>query len=470
MAKICSNCECLPYTALCECPTQQGITVIQPACQTLPDGSVTGNPCYRPSPENRSYWSYKVMTDNATATEAVDAFIIPICQAILDDSILVKEKVDGCGDFDNVPFQLAQTNPVFGTAPEGFQWLIVNNNGRYGKGISVEYRLEVIGNFPNGVQPISTLAGDSPLTFDCEGCYIVPQCPEPADLVVDIECTRTIVNNQATLLYRADITNVGGSPATDVQVTDLILYNDLNVTIGQITVTGADLQVDRATSGEIRVFGQLGTLNPGQHVVFNITAPISSIKSAGSISFNNRLEAVAEETQGSDNCVLNVPAVRLRGSKCCRIESSNLIRYEITLSSIGNSPGTLVNTEDKLAIPEGVRFQIVEFDNCELFFGNSEQPVPLNTPLEGAETLTTRCDNVPVPQFGSLTGSITIEVLSADFGEVSRIIRNTLNSVVPSVPDNQVYLGAENIPVSVDTVLETQLVCQNPCPDNQRTS
>lgn len=463
MAKICTNCDCLPYSSRCECESQQGITITQPSCQTLPDGAVTGNPCYRPSPENRSYWSYKMLVDNGNTTSPIGAFVIPVCAAMSVELIAVAEKIDGCGTFEFVPFTLSTEDPEFGTAPAGFQWLRVENSGRYGKGIAVEYRLEVIGNFPNGVQPIKVFTSGSTLTFDCEGCFIVHQCPEPADLIVDITCQRTITNNQARLIYQVDVANVGGSPAEDVFLEDVLLYNDSNVTLGAITVEGADLVVDRSQPGDITISGNIGTMNPGDQRLITITVQVAAIQNPGNVSFNNRLSAISEQTQGTDSCVLTVPAVRLRGDKCCIVDNSNLLTYEISITSVGNSPESIVNTRDRLTIPEGVTFQVVTFEQCSLTFGDSGQPVPLNEPIQGGTTLTIACEGVPIPAFGTLTGGITLQILSATFVDSQRTLTNTFNSISPTDPDAQIFLGTENLPVSVDTTIQTSITCEKPC-------
>jgi hypothetical protein len=44
MALPAQPCNGSPYLNICCCGMQTGITVVQPECQTLPDGSVVNNP------------------------------------------------------------------------------------------------------------------------------------------------------------------------------------------------------------------------------------------------------------------------------------------------------------------------------------------------------------------------------------------------------------------------------------------
>lgn len=186
MARIAEPCSCTPYSLLCCCGPQIGISVVQPSCQNLPDGSVVNNPAYVPL-ENKSYWTFKFITDCNSTTRAISNFGIPICESVTRDVITVSEKIDGCGDFQPVPFTLIKDDPNFGPAPPGFQYLKVETGGRFDKGVSVEYRIEILGDYPTSLQPIKVKAGTNILTFDC-GCFLVPQCPPQGKLAMTKKC------------------------------------------------------------------------------------------------------------------------------------------------------------------------------------------------------------------------------------------------------------------------------------------
>ena len=74
-------CSCTPYTLLCCCGPKDGISVIQPACQNLPDGGVISNPAYVPS-LNKSFWTYKFMTDCSVTARGISSIGILICQRV----------------------------------------------------------------------------------------------------------------------------------------------------------------------------------------------------------------------------------------------------------------------------------------------------------------------------------------------------------------------------------------------------
>ncbi len=64
MADLCQPCTCSPHENICCCPPSSGISVVQPACQTLPNGSVVVNTCFN-ADSGISTWTYKFFTDCA---------------------------------------------------------------------------------------------------------------------------------------------------------------------------------------------------------------------------------------------------------------------------------------------------------------------------------------------------------------------------------------------------------------------
>ncbi|WP_058486364.1 hypothetical protein [Defluviitalea phaphyphila] len=134
MADIIQECNCTPHENLNCCGSINGISVAQPKCQTIPDGRVVNNPCFDPE-SGKSYWSYKFLTDCDQDTSAISNILIPICSSIPIENIIVSEKIDGCGEFTEIEFELITDDPNFGLAPEGFKWLKIETNDRFDKGV-----------------------------------------------------------------------------------------------------------------------------------------------------------------------------------------------------------------------------------------------------------------------------------------------------------------------------------------------
>ena len=458
MADICQNCSCSPYENVCECPTNMGITVTQPACQILPDGSVTGNPCFRHSPENRSYWSYKFLTDNAQSTRAISNFAIPICENILPVNIVVSEKIDGCGSFTSVPFTISNSDPNFGNAPMGFNWLKVETDERFEKGVCVEYRLEIVGNFPVGTEGISVKAHNNILNFSCDGCFLVPECPVPGQLVVDKNCEEIFTDGMAALSFSIEVTNSGGSPLENVQLTDTLLFGNA-INLGPITISDPDLMVDRTVPGRILITGDLGTLNPGDERFITYSLPVVSVSAPAMYLITNTATVTSLTSEASDFCTLNFDAIQLSADKCCTV-NGNQVSYRLTIENTPNSPDTIANLTDVLTIPAGLTVLFSTFGGCNAMFQGGGE-VPLNENITGPRTIVIECMNLIVPQGGSAHRDIQLSIVSSTTQNAT--INNTLERVELAT-DDQLDLGTLNVPFSVDTTYVATITCSDPCP------
>lgn len=89
MADLCSRpCACVPHENICCCPPKNGITVIQPACQVIPDPQVAGktvvaaNPCFCEL-AGQSYWTYKFTTDCEQNTKGISSIAILVCLSLI---------------------------------------------------------------------------------------------------------------------------------------------------------------------------------------------------------------------------------------------------------------------------------------------------------------------------------------------------------------------------------------------------
>lgn len=320
MATPAQPCACIPYTNLCCCGSQNGITVVQPKCQVLPDGSVVNNPAYVLS-QKTSFWTYKFLTDCSSLTRGISNFGIPICSEINEANIVVEEKIDGCGVYTVVPFELITNDPNYGPAPTGFQYLKINTNGRFDKGLCVEYRISIIGDYPEVNQSIKVKAATVVYTFGCIGCFIVPGCNPSGKLLVSKICSTVINNNQATLEYSVHVDNVGDGALDSVQFQDAITI-PTQLTVGTITVNPATLSIDTSIPGQVIVSGNLGTIEPGGRITVTSSIPITDISSPGSYLVSNMAKAVAANTESSDMCRTSLNVVRLRADKCCSISGN----------------------------------------------------------------------------------------------------------------------------------------------------
>lgn len=459
MADPTQPCTCVPYQNLCCCGPQKGISVVQPACQNLPDGSVVNNPAFS-SALGKSFWTYKFLTDCDKNTSAISNFGIPICEVIRDTHLVVSEKIDGCGQFVPVPFTLAKTDPNFGTAPTGFQWLKIENNNRYEKGVSVEYLLELSGNFPTSIQPIKVKAGTNVSTFDC-GCFLVPQCNPQGKLAIEKICGNTIVNNQATLHYDLHVDNIGSAPLTNVQFLDTI-FIPTQLTFGTITVNPPTLTVDTGTPSQVKISGNLGTIDPGGHIPITYTIPISGISGPGQYIINNTAKVVAIDTEASTTCSTNLEVVQLSTVKCCDVLGRNKGSFKLTISTVGNSPGILVDIVDSLHIPVGLTVQFNDFGGCTAKFAGSGTPVPINSNVAGPVDIDITCSSLSVPQGGSAQKTLIMTVISSSVFGAARI-NNGIDNVTPTSPNAQVFLGAGSLPVEAEIEVVLNASCKNPC-------
>lgn len=452
-------CECSPYSNICCCGPKSGVSVIQPACQTLPDGSIVQNPSFVPS-LNKSFWSYKFITDCDSATKAISNFGIIICEVISHDNIIVSEKIDGCGNFVPVPFTLAKNDPNFGAAPEGFQFLKVETSERYGKGVCVEYRLEIIGDFPVDSQPIKVKAGNNVLSFDCEGCFLVPKCNPQGKLTVTKKCSHTIKNNQASLSYHIEVGNIGNASLENVQFEDII-FIPTQLALGLITVTPSTLTVDTRTPGTVRIFGNLGTITPGGNVSITYNIKIANVQVPGKYLINNTANAAALGTQASASCSTNIRVVKLKADKCCSIEG-NKTTYTLTISSVDQSPDILVNLYDRMEVPSGVTVKFLDLSGCEGYYSGTLNPVPTNTDITGPASFDFICKNAPVPAGGAYIKYGSYLLVSSSVVGTSTIT-NTIFKVEPVNPDEQILLDVLNIPASANVNVQLTQVCQKPC-------
>lgn len=459
MAVPAQPCECVPYSNICCCGTQNGITVVQPQCQTLPNGSVVNNPAFVLD-LNTSFWSYKFLTDCNSQTRAISNFGIPICAKINAANIVVEEKIDGCGQYTIVPFELIENDPNYGPAPNGFKFLKVNTNDRFDKGLSVEYRISIIGNYTEAIQPIKVKAASVIYTFGCEGCFIVPGCNPEGKLLLSKECSTVINNNQAEIEYSVHVDNVGNGVLDSVEFEDIIIL-PTQFSIGTVTVNPQTLTVDTSVSGQVQISGNLGTIEPGGRVAVTYSFAVISISSPGSYAIGNMARAAANGSESAAMCRTSLDVVKLKASKCCAV-NKNIGTFNISIESIGNTPDVIVDFVDLMRIPAGVTVQFSSFNGCEAYYVNTQTQIPLNVNLEGPFVIEMICRNALVPSGGSFTKSISYTLVgSAIIGVTS--IANSITNVTPHNLASIIYQGTENLPAVASISVELTQSCNTPC-------
>jgi choice-of-anchor A domain-containing protein/uncharacterized repeat protein (TIGR01451 family) len=452
------SCNCVPYSNICCCGPLSGISAVQPACQVLPDGSVVNNPAFSAS-LGKSYWSYKFMTDCANTTEPISNLAIAVCVSISSSSVVVSERIDGCGAFVPVPFTLTTSDPNFGLAPSGFQWLIVVNSGRYGNGVAVEYRIEIVGDYPTATQPIEVLAGINVLVFNCN-CFLVPMCNPQGKLTISKTCGSNIVNNQAVLTYQVNVSNTGNASLTNVQFNDTVNIPQ-QLTLGAIVVTPATLTVDTSTPATVKISGNLGTIDPGGVAPITYTISITNVTVPGSYVSTNTATASATGTQASASCSNSLAVVKIALAKCCSISGSQFA-FTVSASSVGLSPSVLINGSDTMVIPAGVTIQVMQFTGFTAVYSGTSIPIPVNTNITGPVSIDFTITNVLIPAGGSVQQSVGNLLVSSAVVGTSPVL-NTITSVAPVNPGNQVFLGASPLPVSATINVTLGMACSNPC-------
>ncbi|MCK8817057.1 hypothetical protein MWH28_06680 [Natroniella sulfidigena] len=461
MLDECQPCDCKPYENKCCCPEQNGIFIAQPKCQRLPDGRVVNNPCFVQE-ENSSFWSYKVVTNCDPATRGISSIAIPICEVIHEAHIRVEEKIDGCDEFKEIDtFELRKTDPIFGEAPEGFQFLKIETDDRYDTGVAVLYRIEITGNYPTAIQPLAVKAGPPVLLFDCS-CYQVPACPPMPRLFIEKDCEVVIDDNQATLNYTATVSNVGDTNFANVQFRDQITYDAANITFGEIIVD-PDLDIEEVEPGVIVISGSLGPLARGEITTVTVEIPVVSIVDPNRYLIRNMVTASAQGIEATDSCILFLDAVQLAADKCCLqgpTVDANIFR--IIVDNVGHSPQTDITIIDTLVVPQEVTVQFTSFDGCDAFFVDDGNPVPLNTDISG-RAINIICEELTVAQGGTVIKDIQFNVVATRaFVEPVRII-NSLQDIIFLNQDQQILLGIDNLPVTARIAVVGELDCEDPC-------
>jgi hypothetical protein len=199
----------------------------------------------------------------------------------------------------------------------------------------------------------------------------------------------------------------------------------------------------------------------GGEIAINYTIQVSGVDAPGSYLISNIATVSASSTQASANCSSTLNVVQLATDKCCVIDG-NTAMYRFTVSSVALSPSITVDIIDDLFIPGGITVRFTSFGDCQATFANTTEQVPLNIDITGPRRILITCNNVFVPQSGSIHKDISFLLVSSSFVGISTI-ENEVESVTPTVPENQLFLGAGSLPVKANMNVELSIECTRPC-------
>lgn len=364
MAETCSPCKCIPYLNKCYCPPQNGIWITMPQCQIVPGQLIpVNNPCYD---GHRSYWSYNffIEASNETLNNAITSFAIPICNEIIPSQISIFEKLSGAVQYVQRPFELKSSltkESEFKMAPEGFQFIIINVEGRYSTGVSAEYRIEIDGDYPEASQDIYVgrkIDGDN---IFAAGSFAVPGCPPPDELSIIKNCSTSLDNGTAALNYEVIIKNTGGSTAKAVQLIDTIGYDGLHIVFGDVKIQPENIKLDVISMPSlVEVKGQLGDIAAGTSIALKYNIPVKDVLRNGTFEFTNI--AAALNSRGvlvQSSCTLRFEAADLTVDLGKAIQDDS-ITFTVQLSGSDNYPASNIKLEGDIIIDEGLTAEVTK--------------------------------------------------------------------------------------------------------------
>lgn len=445
-------CNCIPSTNQF-CQEQNSISVAQPVCQILPDGSSQVNP-YFDMMSNISYWSYKLVSvcDITQSVTPLDIYI-PIYENISQEMVNVEERILSCGRFEQVPFDFE--NPAGTIPPLGFQYLHIPFNSRFQTGVGVNFRVSLLGNFPTASGAIFVNTNTQLLEFDAG--YLVPSEPPSPRLTVTKTGDLTIDGTSASIDYNVTVTNTGNTDLDNIMLVDTITYDSSSIVIGQITPP-AGINVDTSVPGTIRLTGDLGTLAMGESTSINYIVPIESFAVPNTFVFSSSTVASNSETQGTTNTEVAIPVVALTTGVGCMVLQNNEGEFTYSLTSVPQSPLTEIDLSASINIPDDVIIQFTSYGMCDASFITGG-PVPLNTDVSNARIIID-C-SASIPPNGTMTFTINFRVVSIT--SLQGVLQSIIDAVRLQTENSQVFLGATPIPNSTTLTVDLDASCDNVC-------
>jgi len=450
---------CRPYKNNYYCSPQKGITVTQPEVQTIPNGDIVNNPYYN-SKEKASYWTYKLITNCDLKTKKIKSFVIPICETLSKEIITVEEKIDGFSDYIPIEFELSNVDSDFGKAPEGYKFLRIENNNNFDIGVSVLYRIKVLGNYTVALKSIQVKTEESLLTFNQypKIHYQVPSFPKEEKLVIIKDCEQIIRNNKVELSYEVGIINIGRSTLNNLRYKETIMYDAGSINIEEINAKPATLKVVTTTPRIIFVSGVLGALHPGKMKWITINIKVDEVKKPGQYSIKNVTLARSGVEEACSPCLLSFEAVQLKGEKYCFKREGNIAGFKTKISSAEDSPTTKVNITEQIIIPKDVIVQFIDFDGYTAIFADTGEIVPLRSNISNRKVIIT-CDSIIIPEGGAVIGEIKFELISTRAFIEAKAITSTLIKVEILHKERQLLLGGDSLSITAQMNIKGKIKC-----------
>lgn len=445
-------------------PPQAGILAFQPICQLLPDGRVVNNPCYDGS-SNRSYWTYKFFTEYSTdsSISGIDCISIPVCSSISNiprEALIVEERMDGSGQFKQVEFSLDVADPNLGMPPSGFQWIRIENPSpsnppnakRYDKGVCVEYRISMLGDFETSAQGIKIKAGQNRLSFyGTDASFLVPGNPSAGELSISETCLTMVANNMAKLHYKVTITNIGRHTLYNINYKDTISYDPELLALGNASIASShpNLLFTSTDRGVITISGVIPEISGGNGS-FSATydIPVTTVSVPGQHSVDNIIAVAVGGWSNSTSCKALVHAVKFKTEKCSAVNGGDRASFITRISSDGMSPQTQVSIVEQLVIPSGVniKFNSTSLGSSTALYSDTNTPVELKTDITD-RTINILHENVGIPAGGNVQRTIQFNIVStSSFHTPARIIGITQLIIGRSL--NQIFMLPEGLPAS----------------------
>lgn len=447
----------IPYKNIYSCKYSNGISIIQPEYQVLPDGSTVNNPAYVSSLAS-SFWTYKFIIDcDMQMDGSIKSIGIPICHLIKSENIKVYEWLDCNTVFNPVPFTLIKNDPSFYYAPKGFKWLKIENLKRYYRGVCVEYILEIFGNYVSSRQSLKIKTTYNIIKFT-EDSILVPTCNSKGNLTVKKSCFTSIINNKAILKYKVNILNTGNTALNNVIYNDKI-YIPTSFILGKIHINTSNLSIDRNIPGQILINGRFDIIKPGQMLTVIYSIPVENITKPKKYKIGSNVVVSAMYTSAHSVCSSNIDVVKLSSENHCSIINQNKVSFILTIWNTRYSPDTEVTIINYLFIPSGITLQFNNFGMYTATFGNKYDIVPINTNITGPQNIILTCRNLKILQDGCTYKAITFKVISSTIaGKIT--ITNTLKSITLANPNSQVLIDIKNLSSTSNIDILPSVKCQ----------
>lgn len=198
----------------------------------------------------------------------------------------------------------------------------------------------------------------------------------------------------------------------------------------------------------------------GASLTVLISVPAASVSAPGVFTFTSNAGAIAANTQSKASCSLQLEAVQLSTNKCCAVTSPNTGLFRVSISSVGDSPQTVIRLRDVLVTPPGVVLQFTSFDDLIATFSDGT-PVPLNTDIVNRQ-ITISSNPLTIPAGGGVHKDIQFKVISVTAFQSSPI-SNEFTKLDFLNPTPQINLGAGPLPINATINVTASLQCTAPC-------